>query len=187
MSQLITYGFFGEDIAQRTFLAYYLEQIQPSTFLENEEFRWRVKVQNRDQVDARLPEALLQKAKFGLDVLFVGRDIDTAHHPTILDRREQFASICQNHHPVVLMLPVQCIEHWFWYIKRKHEEPGKRSLLEPLLRNDAKQAIYGDIKSGEKRIEKIKELLTDFDVDWLEQRSESFRHFHHQVKALIGQ
>lgn len=186
MSQVLRYGFFGEDVAQRTFLAHYIKNQYPDTFLEQEEFRWRIKVRNRDQVDAFLPAALLQKAKLGLDVLFVGRDTDTSHHPAVLDLRKQFSATCKNHQSVVLMLPVQCIEHWFWYIKRKREDPGKRTPLETFSRTEAKRAIYGDVKTEGKKLETINELLSDFDVDWLEQHSESFRHFHQQVKALIS-
>lgn len=186
MSQLIIYGFFGEDVAQRNFLAKYLDQQYPDTFIEDEEFRWRVKVRNRDQVDAFLTEALLQKVKFQLDVLFVGRDVDTEHQPTINSRREHFNKACQNHQPVVLMLPVQCIEHWLWYVKRREEEPGKNSLLEPYPRMDAKQAIYGDSKTEEKRLEKANAVLTYFDIDWLVQHSESFRHFHGQVENFLS-
>ncbi|WP_020603784.1 hypothetical protein [Spirosoma spitsbergense] len=147
MSDIIIYGFFGEDEAQRNFLAKYLAQCFPDRFVEDETFRWRIKVRGRDQVDAFLPEALLQKAIFRLEFLFVGRDVDTAHEPTIQLRRNTFEKICKDHQPVVLMLPVQCIEHWLWYIKRRHEEPGKKSLLESQPRSLAKQAVYGGCNS----------------------------------------
>lgn len=186
MNKTVTYGFFGEDIAQRNFLAHYLNQQYPNTFIENEDFRWKVKVRNRDQVDAFLSEALLQKVIFRLDVLFVGRDIDTAHQPTVKTRREDFEKKCANEQPVMLMLPVQCIEHWLWYIKRKQEEPGKNSLLESYPRPDAKQAIYGDSKTEKTKLEKANAVLTHFDIDWLAQHSESFRHFHNQVKAFLS-
>lgn len=187
MNEIITYGFFGEDEAQRNFLRKYLNQQYPNTFIENETLRWKVKVRNRDQVDAFLPAALLQKAILRLDVLFVGRDVDTSHEPTIKARREGFEKICAAHQPVVLMLPVQCIEHWLWYIKRKQEEPGKNSKLESNTRTDAKQAVYLGSKVVAIQLEFANELLASLDINWLESRSDSFKHFHHQVEAFLSQ
>lgn len=187
MSGIITYGFFGEDIAQRNFLAKYLSQQYPDTFIEDENLRWRVKVRNRDQVDAFLPEALLQRAILRLDLLFVGRDVDTSHEPTIKTRRQEFEEKCTGHHPVVLMLPVQCVEHWLWYIKRRRDEPGKNTPLESNLRSDAKQAVYLGTKVVANQIKKADELLATLDVSWLESRSDSFKHFHNQVKTFITQ
>ena len=187
MSRIITYGFFGEDAAQRNFLTKYLTQHYPDTFIEDENERWRFKARNRDQVDAFLPEALLQKAILRLDVLFVGRDVDTSHEPTIKTRREEFEKKCIGHHPVVLMLPVQCVEHWLWYIKRRREEPGKNTLLESNLRSDAKQAVYLSTKVAANQLEIANELLMTLDVSWLESRSNSFKHFHNQVRTFLDQ
>ena len=186
MTRIITYGFFGEDIAQRNFLAKYLNQQFPNTFIEDENLRWRVKVRNRDQVDAFLPEALLQRAILRLEVLFVGRDVDTSHEPTVKARREEFVKKCEGHHPVILMLPVQCIEHWLWYIKRHREEPGKSTPLESNPRSDAKQIIYLGSKVVEKQLEIANELLANLDIPWLESRSESFRYFHKQVTDFLS-
>ena len=187
MSTMITYGFFGEDEAQRNFLTAYLNLYSPDTFVENENFRWQIKARNRDQVDSFLPEALLQKAIFQLDVLFVGRDIDTEHELTIQSRLATFERVCEGHHPVVLMLPVQCVEHWLLYIKRRHDEPGKKSPLENKPRPDAKQSVYLGSKVVVRQLEMANEILVNLDVAWLESRSESFKHFHHQVVEFLAQ
>lgn len=184
MSQLFTYGFFGEDEAQRNFLEKYLHQEYPKTFLEDEEFRWRIKARNRDQVDALLPQALFQRAKMSLDVLFVGRDIDTYQTPGIIKKQVEYAQCCQGH-PAVLMLPVQCIEYWLWYLKRRQEEPGRNTPLESQTRTTAKQAVYADTKVVAKQIGLANDILRNFDVAWLESRSESFKHFHQQVCTFI--
>ncbi len=186
MSDIITYGFFGEDEAQRNFLAKYLHQQYPDTFIEDEELRWRVKVRGRDQVDAFLPAALLQKAKLRLEVLFVGRDIDTADETVIKERIATFEHQCKGHRGVVIMLPVQCIEHWLWYLKRRSEEPGKQSPLEPHTRPEAKAAVYLGTRVVEKQLEKADKILENLDIDWLEQRSTSFKHFHKQVLSFLN-
>lgn len=186
MSRIVTYGFFGEDEAQRNFLDNYLNRQYPGTFIENEAQRWRFKAGNGKQVDVLLPDALRQRALLGLDVLFVGRDVDTEHKPTIRIRQEQYASRCKDH-PAVLMLPVQCVEYWLWYIKRHKEEPGKNTPLEPQPRSQAKQAVYAGTKLVVRQVEIANDILVDFNVDWLEQRSESFKHFHRQVIDFLNQ
>lgn len=186
MSQIITYAFFGEDEAQRNFLEKYLNQQYPDTFIEDENERWRFKATNATQVDKLLPDALQQRAKLGLDMLFVGRDVDTEHKPTIKIRQDGYADTCKEH-PVVLMMPVQCIEYWLWYVKRHRQEPGKNSPLESYPRSEAKRVIYGEIKQVKKQIPIANNLLSDLDVSWLESRSESFRHFHNQVIFFLSQ
>ncbi|GAB3777984.1 hypothetical protein GCM10028818_26060 [Spirosoma horti] len=186
MSRIITYGFFGEDRAQRNFLEKYLHQHYPETFIEDETERWRFKAANGTQVDNLLTEALRQRALLGLDILFVSRDIDTEHKPTIKTRQGVYISKCANH-PVVLMLPVQCIEYWLWYIKRHREEVGKNTPLESYPRLEAKQAVYGDTNVVSKQILIADDILINFDANWLESRSESFRHFHNQVTDFLAQ
>lgn len=186
MSQIITYAFFGEDIAQHNFLEKYLSQQFPDRFIEDENERWRFKAGNSKQVDILLPEALRQRALLSLDVLFVGRDVDTEHLPTIIARQNHYVGKCKDH-PAILMLPVQCVEHWLWYIKRHQEEPGKNTPLESQLRPSAKQAVYGDTNVVKKQIPIANDILTSLDVTWLASRSESFRHFHQQVLNFLNQ
>lgn len=185
MSRIITYGFFGEDEALRNFLEKYLHQHFPDTFIEDEDERWQFKAKNGHQVDILLPDALRKVSLLSLDILFVGRDIDTGHKPTIKIRQEWYEHKCKGH-PVVLMLPVQCIEYWLWYIKRHTEETGKNTPLESYPRSQAKQAVYGDTNIVAKQILIANGILGSFDASWLEQRSDSFKYFHSQVKAFIG-
>jgi hypothetical protein len=186
MRQVITYGFFGEDEAQRNFLEKYLYRQYPDTFIDDEDERWQFKAGNGPQVDKLLPEALRKRALLGLDILFVGRDIDTENKPTIKIRQERYASTCKDH-PAMLLLPVQCIEYWLWYIKRHQEEPGKKTPLESQPRLVAKQAVYAGTKLVAKQLAIANDILTNLDVSWLESRSESFRHFHQQVTAFLNQ
>lgn len=185
MSRPITFSFFGEDAAQRNFLNRYLHLRFINVFVENEEFKWRIKAKTRDQVDNTLPAALQLKAVLEIEALFVGRDADTAHPKVIQELRDHFVEVCTGHQTIVLMIPVQCIEHWLWYIKRRKHEPGKNSPLETSNRSDAKVAIYGGKFNVARQLEMANVILDDLDIDWLESRSESFRHFHHQVVKFV--
>lgn len=186
MSRIVTYAFFGEDEAQRNFLEKYLHQEYSDTFVEDENQRWRFRATNDNQVDKLLPDALRQRALLGLDVLFVGRDIDTDQKPKILEKQAEYANKCHGQ-PAILMLPVQCIEYWLWYIKRHREEPGKNTPLESQTRSQAKEAMYANTNVVAKQILLANDILVHLDVLWLESRSTSFRHFHNQVKTFINQ
>lgn len=187
MSDILIYGFFGEDEAHRNFLSRYLTHQYPNLFLEDDDFRYRIRATNRDQVDKLLPLALAQKAKSRLDVLFVTRDVDSSHPETIISKRETFSERCKAHQPVVLMLPVQCIEHWLWYIKRHKQEPGKKAPLEAQPRPLCKQAVYGDTKVVARQVKIANDILIDLDVSWLESHSDSFKHFHQQVVKFVSE
>ncbi|KAB7729265.1 hypothetical protein F5984_16665 [Rudanella paleaurantiibacter] len=186
MSQIVTYAFFGEDDAQRNFLEKYLHQEFPDTFIEDENERWRFKATNDKQVDKLLPEALRQIRLLELDVLFISRDIDTDQTPKILEKQADFSKTCQGH-PAIVMLPVQCIEYWLWYIKRHHEEPGKNTPLESQTRATAKRAVYDNTKVVAKQIALANDILLHLDVNWLTTRSPSFNHFHKQVQAFLSE
>lgn len=186
MSRIVTYAFFGEDDAQRNFLEKYLQQQYPDTFIEDENQRWRFKATNDKQVDNLLPDALRQRRLLELDVLFVGRDIDTDQTPKIREKQAEYGQKCQGQ-PAILMLPVQCIEYWLWYLKRHREEPGRNTSLESQTRLSAKQAVYADTKVVAKQIRLANDILVNLDVSWLTTRSDSFKHFHHQVQTFINQ
>lgn len=189
MSKTFTFGFLGEDVAQKNFLTKYLESQHPGQFVEKSEFGWRIKASNKDDVDANLDAALLFKLRFGLDVLFIGRDTDSGDAKSVESCRAKIASPFKGQMGVIFMVPVQCIEHWLWYLKRKQDNPvsTKNESLESFRRTEAKNAIYGEKPKAATRMLIANELLIDLDVSWLEQRSDSFKHFHNQVNTFITQ
>ncbi len=82
------------------------------------------------------------------------------------------------------MPPVQCIEHWLLYLKYKSDNPTstKNVSFENQPRKRAKFDIYGDEDPPNEVSNPIVDSLSrKFDVSWLGQRSDSFKHFHKQV------
>ena len=151
------------------------------------EFGWRVKANTKDDVDANLQAALLFKIRYGLDVLFIGRDTDSADKKSIESCREKIANPFKGHAGVIFMIPVQCIEHWLWYLKWKRDNAGstKNEALDSFKRTQAKDVVYGEKAKAETRMLLANDLLSGLDVAWLESRSESFRHFHNQVTNFL--
>ena len=135
-------------------------------------------------------EAVLKGLQYaGHRLFFVGRDLDDSqekvYHQKMNDMLKKIPSKFQS--KTVFFIPVQYIEHWFWYIKRNRENPSetKNIELERKPRNEAKTVIYGSPKVSNKTSNPIVEDLTNgFGIDWLSSRSKSFLNFHTQVKAL---
>ncbi|GAB3916936.1 hypothetical protein [Larkinella terrae] len=189
MSRPFKYGFFGEDEAQKTFLTNYLITVYPNRFVEEENFGWQIQATNKREVDNNVAIALWQGiAKFGLDVLFIGRDTDSIEKATIQKVKTHLKDACKGDQKAILMIPVQCIEHWFWYLKWRRTNPHstKNESLESFTRTQAKREIYGDKHNSDRRLQSARELLSGLDIVWLESRSESFRDFHQQVVTFLA-
>ena len=194
----LKYGYYGEDEAHRIFLINYLEQLlnylgksEEVTFNFDEFFTYKFKGRNKSEVDARFAEAAQEGfIEYQQDLFFVGRDMDTHLGNIFKDKITSMQSQLRDDFKdkTFLMIPVQCIEHWLWYMKIKVEKPSstKNESLESKPNREAKIALYGSAKVSNKIsipiVEKYSKLL---DIDYLLSRSESFMKFHNQVKDFI--
>lgn len=190
--RVLRYGFFGEDIAQRDFLAAYLRYCEAYSndvqFESVSYFGKQFGPMNNKVVDRRCADACREAFVLGypkLDWLFIGRDVDSfdfAYH----ERRagELRAKIpAQWHGHTLLMLPMQCAEHWLLYlVQYPNREP-----LERKPNDHAKDLVYAD-RTKSKEIIRT-ELLGTLDAErvaWLTEVSASFRAFHQQVNIYLA-
>lgn len=186
----IKYGFYGEDDAHKIFLHNYLQQINNETvsFERDEEFCDRFRANNKKQVDTKFAFVAREGlSNYQHDIFFVGRDIDSHQKEQFNIRRKHFAD--ENIQNLVLMLPVQCIEHWIWHLKHHQDNPRstKNVSLHMHPNKVAKREVYGyDDPPNAISNPIVDNLSSKFDVNWLESRSDSFRHFHYQVKTFIN-
>lgn len=190
--QVIQYGFFGEDIAQREFLAAYLRcyetQESETLFEAVPYFGKQFGPMNNKVVDRRCADACREAFVLGypvLDWLFIGRDVDSfdfAYH----ERRaaELRTKIPEKwHNRTLLMLPMQCAEHWLLYLARYSD----REPLERKPNIQAKNVVYANLNKSKEIIRT--ELLATLDVEriaWLAEVSASFRAFHEQVQHYLA-
>jgi hypothetical protein len=196
--RILQYGYFGEDEAHRIFLANYLEQLV--NFLKKSEvlifdfdlpFTYKFKGENKKDVDTLFAEAVQEGfIKYRQDIFFVGRDLDTFQGNEFKDKITSMNSQLRDDFKdkTFLMIPVQCIEHWLWYMKIKVENPSstRNVSLESKPNKDAKIALYGSSKVSNKKSNPIvEEYSKQIDFEYLESRSESFRMFHKSVKDFI--
>ena len=192
----VKYGFLVEDEAQKVFLQNYLNLL--SAFLKvniifqaNEDFIQRFRASDRTQVDNRFIEAAIKGfSEYNLDVFFVGRDSD--HFDDLL-LRELYEKKLERIGPqwrerIIILMPVQCIEHWLWYLQWKQENPSltKNISLETKTRPEAKLQIYHTKRpSVEKTRFTVENLTKVFPIEYLESRSTSFVQFHQQTAHCI--
>ncbi len=190
MNSILTYGILCEDAAHKNFITRYLQQQYPDQFLESAEFGWRTRASNAKEVGDSLVDAVrLGFTRFQLDVLFVGRDSDATDDKRIQSLIDSLHLKCGYHRPkVVLVVPVQCIEHWLLYLQKHRDNPvsTKNETLELIRRTEAKEMVYGPRKRDPDLI-KSNEILDHLDSAWLEQYSKSFNHFHQQVVDFLKQ
>lgn len=189
--KVIKYGFFGEDDAQRLFLRHYLAKLainQPYRFEADDAFHLvggtkdRVKAQFDDACDTGL-------SRYRQDCFFIGLDLDdhsTAAFEALVHGMQQ--KLVERGLTAILLVPVQCIEHWLRYLQwhEKNPQSTKNITLETEERKQAKIILYGGAKVSNRHSNPIVEHYAHgMDIDWLASRSVSFLAFHSQVQTFL--
>ena len=188
--RILKYGFLGDD-AQKIFLKNYLGAFGSTDFSFEFDENFPLKAKDRNSVLKRFTEAIqLGISVYQQDIFFVGIDLD---HPEQAKLFSLFEEMKAQVNPrfkeqTCIFIPIQCIEHWLWYLKMKKVNPNitKNEIIEKQPRPKAKEIVYGSKRpSNEVSNPIVDSLSKDTDIEWLENRSESFRHFHGQVKLLL--
>lgn len=190
--RVICYGFFGEDDAQRLFLHHYLSRLTSdrnyrfeadTTFHLIGGTKSRVKALFDDACDTGL-------SQHRQDCFFIGLDLDDHAIDIFHDTaREMQKKLAERNLLAILLIPVQCIEHWLRYLQWHEENPRstKNISLEAEERKQAKTQLYGSPKVSTRHSNPIVErLAANIDIDWLASRSTSFLAFHKQVEAYLA-
>lgn len=184
------YGFYGEDDAHKIFLQNYLRHFDSDAvaFVRDDYFCGRFQARGKKMVDKNFAFVAREGlVNYQHDVFFVGRDIDSHQDAQFRQRHDYFVK--EGIRNLLLMLPVQCVEHWLWLLKYRQENPAstKNVSFHMHPNKKAKLEVYGEEDPPNQVSNPIVETLTaSFDISWLESRSESFRHFHKQVIAFLA-
>lgn len=184
----VLYGFFGEDRGQRAFLAAYLMHCGSAMPFEAVPYFGKAfGPMNNKVVDRRCGDACQEAFVLGypkLDWLFVGRDVDSyepARSEYLLEvLRASIPDKWQNR--TLIMLPVQCIEHWLLYLA---QHPS-RDTLERTPNDQAKDAVYAEQKSRADILSELLATLSPERINWLAGVSISFRDFHTHVQDYLS-
>lgn len=189
--RIIRYGFFGEDDAQKLFLRHYLTSLCfKQQFIFEEDNTFPLVGRTKNIVKSQFAEACeLGLSQYQQDCFFVGLDLDDhaidVFQETIRDMQKKLAD---RNLSAILLIPVQCIEHWLRYLQWHAANPNstKNITLETEERKTAKTNLYGSPKTSTRHSNPIVEsIAANMDIAWLESRSGSFLAFHGQVKAYL--
>lgn len=189
---IIRYGFFGEDEAQRLFLHHYLTALtaaQAHQFVADDTFR--LVGGNKSRVDSQFAEACeIGLLRHRQQCFFVGRDLDDYSAEAFREKVTDMQARLQNRDiTAILLIPVQCIEHWLLYLQWHAKNPKltKNISFETTPRKEAETQVYGKPKMPlSLSLPVIVALAADMDIEWLASRSPSFLAFHNQVEAYLA-
>lgn len=189
--RILRYGFFGEDEAQRLFLHHYLTTLtKDSLYIFKRDETFELIGGNKSQVDNRFVEACeIGLIRHRQQCFFVGRDLDDytpeAFREKITDMQERLK---QRSVSAILLIPIQCLEHWLMYLKWRTNNPQttRNVSFETIPRKEAKIQVYGKPKLPlSLSLPVVEKLASTLNIDWLASRSSNFLAFHKQVIAYL--
>jgi hypothetical protein len=186
--RILRYGFFGEDDAQRLFLRHYLTALAVGqNWYFEEDTHFPLVGGNKSRVKVLFDSACeISLSQYQHDCFFVGLDLDDHDDEVFRETvRDMQKKLSDRKLSAILLIPVQCIEHWLRYLHWHAENPQstKNITLETEERKIAKTTLYGSPKTSTRHSNPIVErIAANMDIAWLESRSISFLAFHRQVK-----
>ncbi|MCW3108029.1 MAG: hypothetical protein JWQ09_2535 [Segetibacter sp.] len=126
---------------------------------------------------------------YNLDIVFVGIDYDSRRRENFNVELEKLylALNPKAKEKAAIFFPVQAIEHWFLFIKRRNEgQASTKNLaedIEKITRKQAKQLFQSEkTVSIEKMIDA---LISTADIEWLCNQSKSFNSFYIRLEKLL--
>ena len=119
----------------------------------------------------------------------MGRDLDDYSVEAFQEKVTAMQARLQNRGiAAILLIPVQCIEHWLLYLQWHANNPKltKNTSFESTPRKEAKTQVYGKPKLPlSLALPIVEKLANAMDIEWLTSRSPSFLAFHKQVEAYL--
>ncbi len=193
----ITYGIFAEDSAIQIFIQNSIPQLvshfgfkEAVNFYHEESYTAEVVAKDGGYVFKFLVNYVAKGIKEkSLDLCFVGLDGDDHDHLTRFQDMEAQLIDSGMEDKALILIPIQAIEYWLWYIKVKKED---QSLANTAIidrtnsRQELKKWVYFRKAPRTKRSNPIVENLTQsIDFPWLTAHSTSFQHFYDSFKAYL--
>lgn len=190
----IKYSIVCEDDAQKLFIETILTKMQPPhnvQFTFDHLFYKQFKANTSKQVLANFSQAVDQSflPRYLLNLVIVGIDFDDRpkehfdkHNKDLYDKLSDKGKA-----KTLILFPVQAIEHWLLFIKKRKEFPSlTKSFATEIEKIPRKQAKL-DIDSNRKtRDDTSIELLKHLDIEWLKHQSLSFRTFYNKFEKLLS-
>jgi len=192
----IIYSLICEDDAQKIFIDGLIERYDNKNieFTFNNIFYRTLFCRGNKEVKAKLPQAanysFLHQKGFYCDIVFVGLDYDDRERSNFNNELEKIYEKVNIHarSKVIILFPVQAIEHWLILLKARLEKPSNTKNIaaevEAINRSSAKTQLYPNRKQPKNQI--IDPIIREGDFDWLASISVSFRAFHAKLNTFLN-
>ncbi len=195
-----TYGIYCEDDPMRLFVHSYIERLNIKEFQNfsfelkpNPSFQSAIGNKNNSKTEVKkkfLTMLKIAQSQYNIDLMFIGVDCDGFEDKKFNENLAFFRDKIEEARidiRTIIFIPVQCIEHWLWYLKMKQENDPKANTkkLEKEPKPKAKLKIYQDAKGAIKRNRIVSKILENWDPEFLDSHSKSFRHFREQIDDLF--
>ncbi len=187
----IEYGVFCEDEPQSLFIDNFLGKFNNTEIqlIKNQSFYRTFKPgRPRGKVKSKYKNVCnLALSKYHLDLCLVGYDLDYHDEKVFNQNYEEFIEIVSDFgdesKKIVVFIPVQCIEHWLWYLS---DRDLKKGALEGQRCKEAKKNVYGTKRpTSEKAIKITNDYTRDMDIESLKAKSYSFKRFFDDIGKFI--
>jgi hypothetical protein len=135
---------------------------------------------------------------YDIDICFVGVDADDDSYEKV--KNELLTNLAHDVliQKTIFAIPVQTIEYWLHYIKRKFEQPdlAKTTIIDDRPRYNAmngkhiKKLVYEIAETrctNEITNHEVKHLTERIDINFLCAHSDSFRHFYTELQTHFTQ
>ena len=194
MKKTLKYGIYAEDEANKSFLLCVIPQILVFLQKENEfdllhqtDFTSIAAAKNGDFISETFINRIEQGIRYyDLNLCFVARDTDDTNYDIHFEKMNEQLETTGFQQNCVLVLPVQAIEYWLWYLKAKKEK-WAITAKETENRKDLKKQVYGRVRcNNAEQTAIITQLTENIDIPFLCENSASFQHFHDKFKALLA-
>jgi len=191
----ITYSILCEDNAHKIFIETILRKLNNDKFqfLFNHIFYKKLLCRNSKDVLNKMVQAVdysfLQSYGFFVDILFIGIDYDDRPRENFNAGLDKLYQKFDNkgREKAIIFFPVQAIEHWLLFAKRKKDNPGLTKNIgdeiEKIERKTAKEILYGN--EVQSRNEIIVRLVENVDLPWLSIQSKSFNLFYQKLSKKL--
>ena len=196
----LNYSLLCEDVAHETFIKDLLPHIIDISGLDidlgfNKDFFYKYRCRNSKDVLKRYVKASTDAIdRFEIDLVLIGIDYDDRDRgrfsneiKKLYERIVPFVKAKS-----VIFFPVQAIEHWLllihYNINNRKSTKNISTEIEKLQRKSAKIKLYGASRPSKiEQKDKITEIVKQIDVNWLSNRSQSFRRFYSDLNNFFTQ
>lgn len=181
----IKYSIICEDDAQKLFVETIVTKMEAShnvDFAFEHSFYKQFKANSSKQVLINYPQAIDQSflPRYLLDLVIVGIDFDDRpkdqfehHYKNLYEKLAEKSKA-----KTVILFPVQAIEHWLLFIKKRKENPTLiKSFSVDIEKINRKQAKLDIDPNRKTKDQTSAELLMHLDIDWLQQQSKALGRF----------